>query len=315
MKTSKIILIHVCFWLINTIFNAVFWGVNEDISFFYMIIPFYINYFFFVPKLLTKNKPAYFVIWFVLVWGIMIGTFVGYYVFLDAFIMQFKHFDLKRTFAISGYISFYYISISTGGRLFLYWLDNLKKNNDLLRLKTIKQVQLMKSNINIPFVVNSLTYSQNIAKKTPSNAEESIILLSNVLRYGLYETQSDFNPLNRELEVLSDYITLQNNIDSRFHIVLNTDLKVENNHIVPNILVRFVGFWKEHLQKQLIGKQEIILSSLNKTVELNLPLPSKTDKFKSSLEKTFPTYEDQNFSVSYKISDDNIILKITTLSI
>jgi LytS/YehU family sensor histidine kinase len=193
-------------------------------------------------------------------------------------------------------------------------MSNIKHNHRLNLKKTEAQFQLMKSNINIPFMLDALNYTESIAKESPGNAEEPIILLSNVLRYGLYETQSTFIPLYRELEVLEEYILLQNQIDRQCTLKLNTLSLLENVPIVPNILVRFVGYWKHIMDNRLEGQQQINIFAEHNTLLMNLPLSADIDNLKNLLEKRFPIFQDVNFVVTYFINNESLVLKIVNLA-
>jgi sensor histidine kinase YesM len=84
-----------------------------------------------------------------------------------------------------------------------YTLQQVEKEKLSLELNSLK------TQINPHFLFNSLNsiYSQALAKS--DNTSETVLELSNLLRYMLYEVEEDKVPLVKEVEMLENYIELQ----------------------------------------------------------------------------------------------------------
>jgi LytS/YehU family sensor histidine kinase len=84
-----------------------------------------------------------------------------------------------------------------------YTLQQVEKEKLSLELNSLK------TQINPHFLFNSLNsiYSQALAKSDQTS--ETVLELSNLLRYMLYEVEEDKVPLVKEVEMLENYIELQ----------------------------------------------------------------------------------------------------------
>lgn len=314
-RKAIIITLHISFWIFNYIYDTFFWEMPYNISQTCVAVPFYINYFFLVPHVLQKNKPLYFIAWFVSVWVLMIGTFVYFHVFYHYFIgpssySGIKGADTAKMFAVGAYISFIYIAISTGSRLLLDWMENKKIEHELLLQKTNTQIKLVKSNVNIPFILQTLSSIENIAIRNPENAQNPIIALSNVLRYGLYDTQAEQIPLQREIEILEDYFALVNQNEVSFSLHLKTAGEIEEQAVPPNILVKFVSNWKDYFSQQLSGEQDICIRTFAAKIHIDVPARLATTQFIESVKEKFvlPKYSQFEIKcVSHTITTSLII--------
>lgn len=122
--------------------------------------------------------------------------------------------------------------------------DILERNAEVERLKAVaseSELQFLKSQINPHFLFNNLnnlySYSLENSPKTP----KIILGLSSLLRYMLYDSQSKFVPLEKEIKYLEDYVILQElQIENRGKIVFEAVGQFEGKSIAPLILIVFV---------------------------------------------------------------------------
>ena len=117
---------------------------------------------------------------------------------------------------------------------------------------------------------NVLNNMVALARKKSDDLEPSLITLSSLLRYMLYETDEDKVPVEKEVEYLRNYIDLQK---QRFgkNIQVNTDFNdVQKGHsIEPMLLIPFV----ENAFKHGTGLIE------NAAIEIKLQLHNKRLQF------------------------------------
>ncbi len=308
----KVIVLHIVFWVLNTLNIVLFWGFDEDIGKLYMIIPFYINYFILVPHLLRRNKPVYYLLWFLAVWSVMIGARAVYYLLIDYYYVN-VDLNARTLFSIGAYVSFYYIAISTGSRLWVYWLENKRISHELFLRKINTQLQMVKSNVNIPFILNTLSNIEDQAIVAPENAQKPVIALSNVLRYGLYDSQSEQVALRNEIEILNDYFSLVNQNHSEFSLELQIKGQLDGQVLPPNIIVKFVGNWKSNFENELKGQQVITIENRLKQIVINVPVKNVSDRFLVELEEKFVRPEQKGFTISYSLKNEQLMLVINSL--
>ena len=135
----------------------------------------------------------------------------------------------------------FYGSVSTGSRLLWEWLTNLDFNKKLQLQKTENQLQLLKSNIKIPFVIDVLDDLQTKAKSNPALVQNEIIELSNVMRYNLYHVKKDLVQLKEELEILDQLVLLIKKVYD--HQIIYTQHKTETINSGILIKIVFEYYW------------------------------------------------------------------------
>lgn len=317
-RKAIIIALHVSFWFMNFIYDSIFWEIPYNFSQACMAIPFYINYFYLIPHLLKKNKPLYFIGWFVSVWVLMIGTFFYFHVFYHDFIGPSSYSGIEgggtaKMCAVGAYVSFIYIAISTGSRLLLDWIKNKKIEHYLFLQKTNTQLKLVKSNINFPFILQTLSSIERIALAVPENAQNPVIALSNVLRYGLYDTQVEQIALQKEIDILEDYFSLVNQNETEFSLHFKIAGEIENQKVPPNMLVKFVAHWKDYFSSVLQGQQFILIETRVNEVLIVVSITAENVQFLQSIDEKFILPKHNRFEIDRTEAGTSVQLAIKYL--
>jgi two-component system, LytTR family, sensor kinase len=118
--------------------------------------------------------------------------------------------------------------------------EKMQKENEALQLGM--EVKFLRSQISPHFLFNILTNLISLARKKSDNLESSLLMLSGLMRYMLYDAGKKIS-LQQEVEYLESYIALQKLRFGRdVKIVFNTELSKEemNNSIEPMLLIPFV---------------------------------------------------------------------------
>jgi hypothetical protein len=112
-----------------------------------------------------------------------------------------------------------------------------EKENENLR----SELSFLRSQVSPHFMFNILNNMVALARKGSEELEPSLIKLSRLLRYMLYETDEEKVPLEKEVEYLQAYIDLQS---QRFghNVKVKVEMKMEGNGYViePMLLIPFV---------------------------------------------------------------------------
>lgn len=314
-----IVLLHILFWIQNLIRNMTFNGIYSmtEILCDQLLIATmcYLNYFFLSPYILKKNEFKYYLLWLIVFIGGFTTIYAGW-VFSQPYLLGIPEIkNVPIIWAISFNISFLYGAMSSGSRLAVDWTNNQDKNEKLLIQKTTSQIQWMKSNINIPFILESLRYAEKIAQEDPKKAEEPIMLLSDILRYGLYESESSQISIEREIEVLHKYMDLQNKIDPSINLKLEINSEIDHLPIIPNILLRFISVWKSLTKQKIKGEQVIKLYREGNSILLKLPLSSLIQLDKMNIKEQFPVFSNDYFMIDYKQEEEYLYLEIINLNV
>lgn len=137
--------------------------------------------------------------------------------------------------------SFFFLACSTAVYFFRekLRLDRLAKERETENLKT--ELLFLRSQVSPHFLFNVLNNMVSLARKGSDELEPSLIKLSSLLRYMLYETSEEKVLLNKELEYLQSYIDLQT---QRFRKSLRVDYLVgaiDDHYLLePMLLIPFV---------------------------------------------------------------------------
>jgi len=95
--------------------------------------------------------------------------------------------------------------------LFFYydWFNKQKQTKELEKQNLQSELSLLKNQINPHFLFNTLNNIDSLTKKNPDYASKSIIELSEIMRYMIYETNVDKVPVQKELDYIDNYLSLQ----------------------------------------------------------------------------------------------------------
>ncbi len=121
----------------------------------------------------------------------------------------------ERQFRFNGFVFFYifpclfFLACSTAWTMFRNKVsaDRLSKEKETLNLKT--ELAFLRSQVSPHFMFNVLNNMVALARKKSDLLEPSLIKLSSLLRYMLYETDEEKVLLDKEVEYLKSYIDLQ----------------------------------------------------------------------------------------------------------
>ena len=151
------------------------------------------------------------------------------------------HFELKKHIFFSFFIFIFILACSIAYRTIRDKIvaDNLAQEKENEFLKT--ELSLLRSQVSPHFMFNVLNNMVALARKQSDQLEPSLIKLSSLMRYMLYETDEEKVSLEKETEYLQSYIDLQ---QQRFgkKITINTKF-VEPDatyFIEPMLLIPFV---------------------------------------------------------------------------
>jgi two-component system, LytTR family, sensor kinase len=111
----------------------------------------------------------------------------------------------------------------------------------LLVEKKEAELSYLKAQTNPHFLFNTLNNIYSLARDKSDLAPESILRLSKILRFMLYETGNEFINIEQELKILNDYIALEKlRYDDSLIINLNADVEDLKQPLPPLLLIPLV---------------------------------------------------------------------------
>jgi LytS/YehU family sensor histidine kinase len=109
--------------------------------------------------------------------------------------------------------------------------------------KEKKEMELfaLKTQIDSHFIFNTLNNIYGLTLKKSDSAPQSVLLLSEILSFVIYETKNDFYPLSKEIQLLRNYIELEKmRFEDSFRIDFEINDIIDNSFITPLILFTFL---------------------------------------------------------------------------
>lgn len=116
-----------------------------------------------------------------------------------------------------------------------------RRNQQLEKEKLEAELKLLKSQLNPHFLFNALNNIYFLIKKDPDTAAEALAGFSNLLRFQLYEANSAFVPLQKEIDYLQQYaeIAQLRKVDS-FKVNWQLPTEIAGIEIAPLLLMPLI---------------------------------------------------------------------------
>lgn len=124
----------------------------------------------------------------------------------------------------------------------IYDYRKLKESTRQLRLeKQEAELSYLKSQTNPHFLFNTLNNIYSLARDKSDLAPESILRLSKILRFMLYETSGEYIAIEQELKIMNDYLALEKlRYDESLSVNFNHDIEDMKQAIPPLLLIPLV---------------------------------------------------------------------------
>ncbi|MDO7172869.1 sensor histidine kinase [Mariniflexile sp. AS56] len=214
------------------------------------LLLFYINYAFLVTQFLLKKKTLIYVV-SVLSLIILSAVLVNE---LAPELRPNPNLDFNPSFGrnrpdsffrmkLIGPFVFNTLLIVTGAALRIYseWNTNERKKKEIEVQRSSTELHFLKHQLSPHFLFNSLNSIYSLTTQKSNDAPEAIITLSELMRYMLYETNSEFVPLSKELDYIQNYLKLQRlRIANNKDVTVNIRGGVANQKIRPLLFISFI---------------------------------------------------------------------------
>ena len=264
---------HLVFWVLcYFIFVQVFkTGASaEKIDYIYaalfhvfLLSAVYLNLFLVLPKYATSRRWVLFTL--------SVGFIICLFSWLNfSFFQSWSKYILPDYFFIS-YFSWpevclffvIYIGISSLLKFSKSWFAVNELHRQLLQTEKEKvqiELQALKSQVNPHFFFNTLNGIYSMTLDKDARLPETVLQLSHLMRYFLYESSEETVPLEKEWQVAEDYIALQRiRSGETLHIEKQVEGEIQQQRIAPLVLITFLENAFKHGAKGNTGPSSIKL--------------------------------------------------------
>ena len=115
------------------------------------------------------------------------------------------------------------------------------KNLQWQALSTEVELNKLKSQLNPHFIFNSMNSIRALVDENPEKSKDSITQLSNILRSSLLMGRHKVVPLKQELQLLNDYLSLeQTRFEERLQVSYDIDQNTKDHKVPPMLLQTLV---------------------------------------------------------------------------
>ncbi|MEJ7586827.1 MAG: histidine kinase [Ferruginibacter sp.] len=241
---------------VNETANIIISRINDAV----LICFFYFNSLVLIPVLLYKKKYLLYCFALIICFSLIVtqGGLLRNY-------SGAAHFNFRKHISISVFIFMFLLACSIAFRTIRDRIiadrNAQEKENEFLKT----ELSLLRSQVSPHFMFNVLNNMVALARKQSAELEPSLIKLSSLMRYMLYETGEEKVSLEKETEYLQSYIDLQ---QQRFgkKVVISVTMKPPDKtyFIEPMLLVPFVENAFKHGTGMIEHAQIIIELSAEK---------------------------------------------------
>ena len=264
MNRKQIIIIHILFWFIIISLNVSFkifspqpfsseWISTHTYKTILEFIDFYIFYSIIIPRLFIRRNYLKFSIATILYipgYSLLYGYSMNYLEIKLGLVENFQNIYL----VIAIYYTVLYIFL---GGLFKLAVEGYKTQQQkiLLEKQNVKsELALLRSQVNPHFLFNTLNTIHSFVNNNHQKAARAVIKLSDIMRYMLYEAAREKITLDKEIEYLNSYVTLQNfRLEKSRFVEFKLKGKTSGILIPPMLFTPFVENAFKHGKKK--GKE------------------------------------------------------------
>ena len=131
--------------------------------------------------------------------------------------------------------------IAAAIRLFRMRISAVKKEKALVQEKLQAEMLHLKAQINPHFLFNSLNSIFALTRSRSDKAPDAVMMLSNILRHMIYETDGKTTTLGNEVRIIGEYIQLQKiRFGDRIEVSFQTEIENESAQIAPLLCLPLV---------------------------------------------------------------------------
>lgn len=246
------ILLHVFVWC--TIFVAsqafLFFLPLEDDGLFWRIMlinglhccTFYLNYLWLIPHHLAVKRCGSFILYNSIVLCLIVGIMAIVYQALPVRFFSGVYVPLWPILMRDAVVALLFIGVSIAVHFSTKWHKAEEARQAAEMGRTVAELQHLRNQLNPHFLLNTLNNIYALIAFDSERAQASVLDLSTMLRYVLYENNTERTPLTKEIDFLHKYITLMKirlagEVDVRFTTEITQPERV---YIAPLIFISLV---------------------------------------------------------------------------
>jgi two-component system sensor histidine kinase AlgZ len=255
IQRNRVFLLHFSFWCVylsffvyqitsfrrrETDLGQAFVQAGAQVSFNMLIA--YLNYFFFLPRFLERQKAVRYLLEFSVPFIIVIILRINLLRYLIDGYTHKEDYFYSTLYTVQTVATTLFIVIFVGMLRFAKdWFEFEARKKEVENEKLTAELNFLKAQINPHFLFNTLNNLYYLAFTQSPNTTEVIAKLSQMMRYMIYDSNHSLVPLNKEIEYMQNYISLERlRLNSVIPIRFDVQGNPEEVRIAPLIFITFL---------------------------------------------------------------------------
>jgi len=224
-----------------------------------LLFPFYIFYFLYQGLIKSKRKK----LWYAAGILAILGLPVVYLKLDDQIITAVLYHNSFLFLSFFGLLGFLFAS-------FLNGITDRQLKNELQRKQLESELSYLKAQVNPHFLFNTLNNIDSLIGSDPELASQSLINLSDMMRYMIYDSAGNLVPVQKELDYIAKVIALYR---LRYKAEKLIDFRISgqaSDHSIPPLLLIPIieNAFKHHSKKYSNEAISIAITMENKILTL-----------------------------------------------
>ncbi|PPK88695.1 histidine kinase [Neolewinella xylanilytica] len=202
----------------------------------------YLNYFVFLPRLLRYQNTGRYLLTFLPVFAFLSYLFLKGKQAVLAYYLGPDDWMYSSRFGVNVLMSVFFAVVCVGLLKFVEDYFELEaRRKELENQQLTSELQFLRAQVNPHFLFNTLNNLYYLAVNNSSRTPEVIAKLSGMMRYMIYESNHEKVPLEREIEYIENYLSLERlRLEETVPITFEVDGKTSGVRIAPLILITFL---------------------------------------------------------------------------
>ena len=226
-----------------------------------VMIPSYFMVYIAIPKFLnTKKRTLFGLVLALILFGIVFGRVK--WLELINYLDSGRKYTIPYTKVLKNVIRDYAIvALAICAHILGDWRRKARENEELMKAKATSDLELLKRQLQPHFLFNTLNNIYSLALKKSKNTEDSILKLSKLLEYLVYQSGEKEVSLHEEVELIKNYVDLERlRYRKKLDVKIDTSDVPNNLQTAPLILLPFIENCFKHGGE---GAEEIFWIHMN----------------------------------------------------
>lgn len=323
---------HLVFWLVYFLFNTLRWGSYYNdfflslkgnlIGFPIHILLCYFTIYLLIPKLIFRGRFIRFSL--ILLFSILVMVVLKFY--LTLFLISNNVWpegpETTSRFTLNYAVTMmlgelYVISFVSAIKITLDWISTSKRAARLEKERLEAELRFLRSQISPHFFFNTLNNIYSLSLEQSKKTPETVLKLSELMRYLLYETKHKKQALDKELQCIKNYLDLERlRHGQRVNIDMNVKGNIKGRKVPSMLFIPFIENAFKHGTGKNIGDVDIQIMFLIKQSQIcfyiSNTLPDKRLKAKKVNRSSGIGIENVKKRLALNFSEDDYDLNIHT---